>query len=58
MRKKVAEKKNCAAPKESMFTSTHFRGAKENNGKDGTSQREELAAVEYNWSTIALKAQH
>lgn len=49
LRKKVAEK-ICAASKESMFPSTHFRGAKENNGKEGTSRREELAAMEYNSS--------
>lgn len=57
MRKKVAEK-NCVARKEPMFPSTHLRGAKEGDGKEGTSQREELAAVEYSWSTSALKAQH
>lgn len=56
MRKKVAEK-NCAARKEPMFPSTHFRGAKEGDGKE-TSRREELAAVEYSWSTSALKAQY
>lgn len=57
MRKKVAEKIR-AAPKESMFPSTHFRGAKENNGKEGRSRREELAAMEYKQSAAAPKAQH
>ena len=51
-------KKICAAPKESMFPSTHFKGAKENNGKEGTSRREELAIMEHKRSTAALKAQH